>query len=263
MSLLNFIKSLVSEKEGIKEYREKLTLFLSDSSLSEDEQMELDSITKKFNLTSEDIGKLQKTAVLGVYQDVVSDKRITEEEKQSLGVLLDHFGLKAIDIDFDQKSFNKFYSLALVERGILPEIKEGNHDLNIIFKNGEVLHFGAVSVLRKFKRVTTRVNYGGFTGSIKIMKGVRYRVGSIGVGTQSKEILAAEDSGIFYITNQRVGYIGSRKQFSIPFNKIHSFEIRSEGMFIFKEGKEAPFILTLDDYELASAMVSFIINKDE
>jgi len=263
MSLLNFIKSLVSEKEGIKEYREKLTLFLSDSILSEDEQKELESISEKFNLTPDDIGKLQKTAVLGVYQDVVSDKRITEEEKQSLEVLLDHFELKATDIDFDQKSFNKFYSLALIEKGILPEIKEGNHDLNIIFKNGEVLHFGAVSVLRKLKRVTTRINYGGFTGSIKIMKGVRYRVGSIGVGTESKEILAPEDSGAFYITNQRVGYLGNRKQFSVPFNKVHSFEIRPEGMFIFKEGKEAPFILTLDDYDVPSAMISFIINNEE
>ncbi len=263
MSLLNFIKSLVSEKEGIKEYREKLALFLSDSVISEDEQKELESISKKFNLTSDDIGRLQKTAVLGVYQDIVSDKRITEEEKQSLQVLLNHFGLQASDINFDQKSFNKFYSLALIEQGILPEIKEGNHDINVLFKKGEVLHFGAVSVLRKLKRVTTRINYGGFTGSIKIMRGVRYRVGSLGVGTESKEILAPEDSGIFYITNQRVGYIGNRKQFSVPFDKVHSFEIRVEGMFIFKEGKEAPYILTLDDYDVPSAMISFIINKEE
>jgi hypothetical protein len=263
MSLLSFIKSLVSEKEGIKEYREKLTHFLSDSVISEDEKKELESISKQFALTTDDIGQLQKSAMSGVYQNMIYDQRITEEEKQSLGVLLDHFGLQAKDINFDQKSFNKFYSLALIDKGILPEIKEGNHDINILFKKGEVLHFGAVSVLRKLKRVTTRINYGGLTGSIKIMKGVRYRVGSLGIGTESKEVLAVEDNGIFYITNQRIGYIGQRKQFSLPFDKIHSFEMRSEGMFIFKEGKETPHIITLDDYEVPSAIVSFIINKEE
>ena len=95
------------------------------------------------------------------------------------------------------------------------------------------------------------------------MKGVRYRVGSLGIGAESKEVLASEDNGIFYITNQRVGYIGSRKQFALPFSKVHSFELRSEGMYIFKEGKETPYIITLDDYEVPSAMVSFIINKED
>jgi len=262
MALLSFIKSLVSEKEGVKEYREKLAHFLSDSKISAEEKGELESISKKFALTPDEIGKLQKSALSGVFQNITSDQRITEEERQSLEVLLNHFGLQTKDIKFDQKSFNKFYSLALIDKGILPEIKEGNHDINIIFKKGEVLHFGAASVLRKLKRVTTRINYGGFTGSIKIMKGVRYRVGSLGIGTESKEVLASEDNGIFYITNQNVGYIGSRKQFSVPFGKVHSFELRPEGMYIFKQGKETPHIITLDDYEVPSAMISFILNKE-
>lgn len=262
MALLSFIKNLVSEKEGVKEYREKLAQFLSDSKISDEEKQELESISKKFALTPDEIGKLQKSALSGVFQNITSDQRITEEERQSLEILLNHFGLQTKDIKFDQKSFNKFYSLALIDKGILPEIKDGNHDINIIFKKGEILHFGAASVLRKLKRVTTRINYGGLTGSIKIMKGVRYRVGSLGIGTESKEVLASEDNGIFYITNQRVGYIGSRKQFSVPFNKVHSFELRPEGMYIFKEGKETPHIITLDDYEVPSSMISFIINKE-
>lgn len=263
MTLLSFIKNLVSEKEGVKEYREKLDQFLSDSKISDEEKQDLESISKKFALTRDEIVKLQELGLSGVFQNITADQRITEEERQSLEILLNHFGLQTKDIKFDQKSFNKYYSLALIDKGILPEIIDSNRDVNIIFKKGEILHFGAAAVLRKLKRVTTRINYSGLTGSIKIMKGVRYRVGSLGVGTESKEVLASEDNGIFYITNQRVGYIGSRKQFAFPFGKVHSFELRPEGIYIFKEGKETPYIITLDDYEVPSAIFSFIINKED
>lgn len=263
MAILSFIKNLVSEKEGIKEYREKLAQFLSDSKITDEEHHELESVAQKYNLTADEIKKLQKSALSGTFQNIISDQRITDDERESLGVLLDHFGLQKEDINFDQTAFNKYYSLALIEKNILPEIKEGNHDINIILKKGEILHFGAVSVLRKLKRVTTRINYGGLTASVKIMKGVRYRAGSIGIGAESKEILTAEDKGIFWITNQRVGYIGNRKHFSFPFGKVHSFELRPEGMYIFKEGKEVPYILTLDDYDVPSAIVSFVLNKED
>ena len=38
MAFLNFIKSLVSENEGEKEYREKLSSVLSDSKLTREEE---------------------------------------------------------------------------------------------------------------------------------------------------------------------------------------------------------------------------------
>ena len=79
-----------------------------------------------------------------------------------------------------------------------------------------MLHHGQSAVLRKVKRVTTRVKYAGFTTSIKIMKGLRYRTGSLRVGTDTAETLAVEDDGGFYLTNQRVGFIGNRKHFSLP-----------------------------------------------
>jgi hypothetical protein len=87
MALLSFIKNLVSEKEGLKEYREKLTQSLSDSKISDEEKQELESISKKFSLTPDETKKLQKYAVSGVFQNITSDQRITDEERQSLEVL--------------------------------------------------------------------------------------------------------------------------------------------------------------------------------
>jgi hypothetical protein len=262
MALLSFIKHLVSDKEGVKEYRETLARALRDTKITDEESAELDAVSKKYGLTIEEVRRLQKAALSNVFTSMASDQRITEEERDSLETLLHHFGLSPRDIDFDQKAFNKYHSLALIEKGVLPEIREGHHDIHIILKKGEVLHFGAESVLRKLNRVTHRVNCRGLTSSIRITRGMRYRVGSIKYNTVSKEVLAAEDTGAFYITNKRLGYIGVRKQFSVLFNKVSTIELRQDGLYIFKAGRERPYIITLNDYEVPAAVISSILNRD-
>ena len=58
-------------------------------------------------------------------------------------------------------------------------------------------------------------------------------------------------------------YIDSGKQFSFPFKKIVSLELQSDGLHIFKDGKEVPYTLELRDYEAVLAIVSSILNKVE
>lgn len=262
MALLQFINSFLLKQKGTKEYQEVLTQYLSDGVLSDEEMTKLKELQEEFGLSDEDVKKLQEIGVSGYLQQVSSDERITDDEKESLEVIMTYFGLEPKDIAFDQASFNKFYSLALIDKGILPIVASGNHNLNLIFKTGEILHYGQNATLRKLKNVTTRVNYSGLTGSVKIMRGLRYRVGSIKVGCETNEIYAPEDTGGFYLTNQCIGFLGSRKQFSIPYEKIGSFEIGPGGLRIFKDGKETPYIVTLDDYEVSLAIISNLLNRN-
>lgn len=263
LKLPSFVERYFKKRDGLKKYQESISSFLSDSELSVEENDKLGEIQKEFGLSLEDVSSIHKTSVASVFSNISSDKRITDDEKNALEKLLNHFNLSKSDIAFNQDSFNKYYTLALIDKGVLPKIDNAQAEVNIVFKDGEVLHWAVAGSLMKRKKVTTRVNYGGFTGSVKIMKGVRYRVGSIGVSSVSKEILDKEDSGVFYVTNQRIGYMGYRKQFSFPFKKIGSLELRSDGLHIFKDGKEAPYILDLKDYEVALAMISVILNKPE
>lgn len=254
------LSKIFSEKEGIQQYRKILTHFLKDGVIDPLELEQLGYIENKYELTKEEIRKIQRKALSTYFSEIISDQRISEEERKSLQDLLNLFSLKTDEINFDQKIFNKYYTLGLIEQGSLPSI-ENKDDLNIIFKPDEILHFGAPSQLNKIKKVTKRINYAGWTGSIKIMKGVRYRIGSIGVQTKTQEILAIEDIGIIYITSQRIGFKGNKKQFNILLNKILSFELFAEGLFIFKQGRETPYILTLEDYELPLGILSFLLNN--
>lgn len=254
--------NIFKKRSAIKEYKNKLMLYLQDLKISSEEENELKFIADKYKLSNEDLIKIQKVVLSDIFKKIISDKRISEEEKKSLENLLIKFNLTTKDIRFDQNLFNKYYSLSLIDNGKLPEIKNSNHDINIIFEDGEILHFGSISRLIKFRRETMNINYGGMTGSIKIMKGVRYRVGSIGISKNTKEVSFVEDKGIFYITNKRIGYIGNKKQFSLVFDKIISFELRPVGIYIFKKNKETPYIIAVDDYDLPLSIISFIINRN-
>lgn len=62
--------------------------------------------------------------------------------------------------------------MAKIEDGDLPSLA-----VPILLKRGELCHFAGPADHYQLKTVTKRMNYGGPTASIKIMKGVRWRVG--------------------------------------------------------------------------------------
>lgn len=83
-------------------------------------------------------------------------------------------------------------------------------------------------------------------------------VGSIGIDQVSNEVLKVEDRGGFYITNKRIGFISQKKQFEIPINKVLSFKLSHNSLFLFKKGKESLYILDLEEYDLPMEILSFI-----
>jgi polyhydroxyalkanoate synthesis regulator phasin len=258
--MLQLIKNLISKQEGKNKYNKLLKEFLADGKLDDEEKKELEDLMKEYGLKKEDLINAHKKASSLAFKNIIEDKKITEEEKEALEDLMDYFDVEKEDFKFNQNDFNKFYTLGLIDKGILPTIDQ--HDLDIIFKKGEILHWGCVAHLLKRKRKTNRVSYGGPTASIKIMKGVRYRVGSVGYSTSSTEYLDTDDIGAFWLTNQRMGFKGGKKSFTFPYNKLHAFEATKEGLVIFKEGRENPFLIKIDDYDIPCMIISKILNEE-
>ncbi len=268
--MLNFIKKFItgSEKSDAsirndpknEHYFKLLSDFLSDGILDENEKRELKEFAETNNIKEEELLTAHKKAGSLLFQNISSDGKITDDEKRSLEELLSYFNVRTEDFNFDQKAFNKFYALGLIDKGILPNIKD--HDVDVVFKKGEILHWACPGALRKYKNVINRVNYGGPAVSIKIMKGVRYRFGSVGFSTQSTEHLINEDVGSFFITNSRIGFRGERKNFAVPLSKVYSFQLTPAGLEIVKEGKETPYIIGLEDYDVPCMMISQIINNN-
>jgi len=256
--MFNFIKDYIAKQKNKNEYGETLSKFLADGKLNKKEKQELDNLKKDYGLSEEDLNNIKKKHLSLFFKTISEDERITEDEKKELELLMGYFGLDIKNFDFSQKNFNKFYSLALIDRGILPTPTCRN--LDIIFKNDEIVHWLCSGYLKKRKRVVKNITYGGFVGSVKIAKGLRYRVGSMDLSSQSSEVIIDEDFGDFWLTNQRVGFLGGRKNFSLPYNKILSFEVYKDVIIIHKEGRENPYIVGLEDVDVPASILSKILN---
>ncbi|MGH7157357.1 MAG: hypothetical protein ACREGG_04595 [Candidatus Saccharimonadales bacterium] len=257
--MLSFVKALTEKHKAKAEYWDKLKEVLADEKIDEREDKELQKLAQELGLDDKELRELHKKAASLEWASITADHIITDDEKKSLEELLKYFDLRTTDFDFDQKTFNKFYCLGMIEKGILPNIQ--NHDVDVIFKPSEVLHWACPAALKKYKRVVTRVGYAGPRASIRIAKGLSYRVGSYKVSAQSKEVLITEDTGPFWITNQRIGFTGQRKNFVINLNKILHFELTPYGLVIAKEGRENPYLVQLDDYEVPAAVISHLLNS--
>jgi hypothetical protein len=254
-----FVKAMIATNDAKKEYKEALTGYLNDGILDETEQQNLQELKKSLNLSDDDIKQAHRKATNMLYSEITSDKKVTVDERKALEALINYFGMSTNDFNFDQKTFNEFYTLGLIEGGTLPIIQ--NHDINVVFKKDEVLHWGCGAMLAKHKRITTRVNYGGLTTSVRIMKGVHYRAGSMRVAAESKEVIVPDDVGALWITNQRIGFRGQRKNFAFPLSKIAYFELTGSGLLLAKEGKETPYLIRVDNYDVPAAVLSHLLNS--
>ena len=147
-----------------------------------------------------------------------------------------------------------------INNDMLPQLDWSN--VGIIPKKGEMLHYLDRAVLREMKSKTTRINYGGLTGSIKIVKGVRYRWGSMNVDTQKTNYIDNVANGIFFISNKRVGFVSQTKNFSLPIPKIMSVTLEpSIGLLLFKENKDKPYMMALNSYETPCVLLSHLVSE--
>jgi hypothetical protein len=80
------------------------------------------------------------------------------------------------------------------------------------------------------------------------------------VSAKTSEQLVSEDHGWFWLTDERIGFEGIRKSFNFPYSKINFFELIDCGLVISKSGKETPYIVELNDYDVPCLILSRILN---
>ncbi len=269
MNLPPFVARYIEKREYLKQYRQWLTeykqalaLALKDNDLSEADKQQLSALKQAHSLLDRELKQLHIQESESMFQRMIADQRITDKEHHSYEAMLNYFNLSLADVHFDETAFNKYRSLELLDKDMFPVILDGQRKLNVIFEKEEVLYFHGVASLRKEKSVTTGIHYSGFSASARIIKGFRYRSGVYKINRLKQDILAVEDTGTFYLTNKNMGFIGRKKQFSFPYSKIRSLELRDIGLCIFKNGRETPYIVTIDDYEVPLTISSMIINKE-
>jgi len=176
-------------------------------------------------------------AVDGFLEDGILD--VTEESR--LVEFKDHFGLSQSDLN-GNGALTKTAKAAVLRDvldGTIPQRMSVDGSFPINFQKGEkiVWAFQDSKYLEDKKR---RHYVGGSQGvSIRVMKGVYYRVGAFRAHAVESTERVYVDTGWVVVTDKNIYFAGPRKSLRLPYRKVVSFEPFSDGIGVTRDAATA------------------------
>ena len=257
---LGFLGKLFSNSELIEKYA---NLLFDEFIANKNAKAALDKaaeFARQNKMSTDEVNDGKKKAAEKINDYLPTVDNLSENDLSQLKELVDNIPLQEDKKRRILKSALNRQLIVMADRGELHEFDKSKMPLPIQYKQGEKLHYleGAINVKKKKK--TVGVNFAGPVASIRICKGVRYRLGSMSVQRQTVDSYDMSDEGIFYITNMRIGFLG-KTQFSFNLNKLVSIQNGEAGLLIYKEGRQNPFMIALDDYDVPCTILSALLNQ--
>jgi hypothetical protein len=157
------------------------------------------------------------------------------------------------------------FQTALARASILRDLDEGKVQSRVKFdghlpvlmrKNEELIWIFANSPLWELRTKTSYV--GRSSGvSIRLAKGLYYRVGSSRGERVQNTNLDHIDTGTVFLSSQNFYFSGDKKSFKMPYSKIVSVKLFADGLEIVKDGANPkPQVFGLDNPVFAANLIS-------
>lgn len=241
-------------------YAKSLKEVLADGKVSADEQARLSGLASSLRLSDQARSKLHNLQVQEFAKEqakaISADERVSLDELRELDSLGEALGVDISLDDATTKTMVRYHHLWLVENGQIPALT-----VNIVLQKGEVAYFATPARWAELRTKTVKVVYAGSTASIRIMKGVKWRVGSVTPHRITEDQITVLDSGVFYITNKRCIFTGAKKNTSLRLNTLLGIEVFKDGIQLEKASGRSPYVLFDGDVELAAAILSAVLTE--
>lgn len=197
-------------------------------------------------------------------ENALEDRLISEDEENILSNILFQFGFSSEELSSNTSyiKFIKAIVLRDVLEGKIPNRVRIDTTLPFNFLKDEKIIWIFMNT-RYYQFKTHKYYTGGSQGfSIRITKGVYYRVGGFRGHPVSKTELTLIDEGILCITNKNIYFGGKEKSFRINYNKIVSFTPYSDGIGIQRDSANAkPEVFITDDGWFTYNLLVNLANK--
>lgn len=229
----------------VKANQEKLQASMTATVLQASEAHKLkdllDEIKQRNALTEEEVRQALIAGWVSGVDRCLEDGVLDEEEEKRLVALKNVFNFTGSDLD-KNGAHTRIVKAAVLRdlmSGILPQRYHLNEALPINLQKGEkvVWVFFNCDYLED---KTKRTYQGGSRGaSIKIMKGVYYRVGAFKGSHVSTTERVLVDNGAVCITNTNIHFVGPAKSLRVPYSKVVSFLPFDDGVGIVRDAQTA------------------------
>lgn len=236
----------------------------------------MQDIIERKTIEDEQVEKLKKQTkkelILlynNVFSNFESDGELEKSELETLQTIKSSFDLSNEDVDFEKRVMPYHYVYLIRHENKLPTIKLAYEDnvSPVVLKKGEEIHFTTPALLKEMKTINLGYQGGSNGVSIRVMKGVSYRVGSSRGSVKKVEKLVETSHGNLLLTNKRVFLhpAANCKPVSIPLDKVLAYNCFKNGVEIYKEGREKGyFIQTMNEgaTEIIGMSLGFLLEQN-
>lgn len=225
----------------------------------------LSAVTSEFMLPSQTLDFLKMKTLEVDLLECVSDKRLTDEEMSRLDekaaqLFVQKPIIEALLANHAQKVLPARY-MAQIDNGILPTVECNS----IVMQKNEVAHLIVSSA--QFLEEKVKISYEGRSSgySVRIAKGLTYRVGATKGRRIETPYTAVTDFGNLIITNKRIIFSGAKKNQVNLFKNIINIEPFSDGLKVSVSNRQKVgfYRYSEDMGDLVALLISKIVQNTE
>jgi len=180
-------------------------------------------------------------------ENLLENGDFTEGKRNYLKELQGFLNLS--DDEADSHELDHLRHIAWICEGNLPEI-----ETTVRLRKGEVAHYEGLTRWRHLKTRKKRVA-GSRGRSVRISKGVSFKVGAIPGYTEEWEEFETVDEGKVIVTSQRLLFVGARKNLTVKHENILDIEYFSDAVKVHR-GTANPTYFFMDDPAVFCAVLS-------
>lgn len=260
---LNIGEDVVIDAErrlAIPRYQKALRDALADHQLSAQERADLERLAAGLRISpamQRDLyAKDTKELLQAVLTDMLADHRLSPEEFANFATLAKHLG---VDPSFEEATQARMHRYALywrIENGDLPAV-----EVPIALQRGETCHFVCEGRWLEHRKQTRTTGYYSSGVSVRIARGLYYRVGASRPQRVTTEGLTEIDRGTLYLTNKRVLFDGEQRNWTIRWPSIIAFHAYSDGLVLEKGTGKSPHLVLHGDAELAAVLCAVLLAR--
>jgi hypothetical protein len=184
----------------------------------------------------------------------IADRRLSPHEMDDVRAYANSLGI--VELRFDsqfQALVDRFSLLWRIENGQLPSVA-----VPMTLERGETCSWSGEAEWHESRTATAYVNYSGPVGTIRIMKGLHWRAGSVASSPVTRGELRRLDGGTLYITSKRILLTGAHKGYQVGYSSVLGIEVFSDAIRVEKASGRSP-VLILPDPEIPAALLAAVL----
>ena len=242
-------------------YAEAFSEAVADEKLTPEELARLEKLAVALRLPERARRKAQEApiqeAVERVLARVVADRRLSPAEEQALRDLQRNLGMPELRFGpATQAALDKYALLWRIENGELPFIAGPSP---VPLQDGELCHLACRSFWHEQRNYTARAERASAGGSVKVPRGLTYRVDGAAPKRAARDGLAPVDWGALYVTSRRLVFIGQKTRETIRFAELLGLEVFADAIVLEKTSGRKPHLFLEGDVEVIASILSEVM----